>query len=208
MSYRSYGRINFSQITLPEGERAWYYSYEELQATLNAVCKNHRLKKVYVSLISYLESLAHRANYYDFSYLGGPAILIFDNVAIEIFVHGLGMVQYREMNLWDVKIRNTKDYPPRDESVSGNRYFYDLGNTFELSFEDQTVTEVAVDRIDCYPFSLNGFDEEAAELAEQTNSLPNHIHFRLDNGVDFGIYAEDMEYFYIELKLLQNFAEE
>ena len=35
-----------------------------------------------------------------------------------------------------------------------------------------------------------------------TNSLPNNIHFILDNGVDFGIYAEEMEYYYIELKEL------
>ena len=31
-------------------------------------------------------------------------------------------------------------------------------------------------------------------------SLPNGIHFHLENGVDFGIYGEEIEYFYIELK--------
>ena len=59
-----------------------------------------------------------------------------------------------------------------------------------------------MDRIDYYPFSLNGFDEKKAKESEQTNSLPNNIHFILDNGVDFGIYAEEMEYYYIELKEL------
>lgn len=200
MSYHGFGRVSYSQITLPDGECKWYYSYEELQEQINETCKNHTLKKVYVSLISYLESLAHKKNYYDFSYLGGPTILIFDNIAIEVCVHGVGMIQYREMNLWDVKIRNTKDYPPNDLSVLEDKYFYDLGQEFELSFEGELVTSVVVDRIDYYPFSLQGFDEKTAQAAEESNSLPNHIHFHLGNGVDFGIYAEEIEYFYIELK--------
>ena len=54
-------------------------------------------------------------------------------------------------------------------------------------------------KTNCYLFPLKGFDEEIAQVAEKSNSLPNHIHFKLNNGVDFGIYADKLEYFYIEL---------
>lgn len=54
--------------------------------------------------------------------------------------------------------------------------------------------------IDTYPFTPHNFDKEKAKTAEKTKSLPNGIHFHLENGVDFGIYGEEIEYFYIELK--------
>ena len=202
MSNNGYGKVRYTIIALPDGECDWCYSFEKLQERLNAVCKSSVLKKVYVSLISYLESLSRKKNYCDFSYLGGHVVLIFDKVAIEICTHGVGMIQYREMNLWDVKIKSTKDFPPNDMSALEEKYFYDLEDEFELSYKGHCVTEVLVDRIDYYPFSLNGFDEKKAKESEQTNSLPNNIHFILDNGVDFGIYAEEMEYYYIELKEL------
>ena len=39
-----------------------------------------------------------------------------------------------------------------------------------------------------------------AALAEKTSSLPTNFHFHLGNGVDFGIYGDHIENFYIELK--------
>ena len=147
-----------------------------------------------------MESFHHSDNYYDFSYLGGSVLLIFDNVAVELCVHGTGMVQCRTMNLWDVKIRTTKDFPPSDMGLIGDRYFYDLSMQFQLTYENQIVERVVVDNVDAYPFSLSGFDEEKAKAAEENNSLPDHVHFHLRNGVDFGVYSEQIEYFYIELK--------
>ena len=47
---------------------------------------------------------------------------------------------------------------------------------------------------------IRSFDEEKAKAAEENNSLPDHVHFHLRNGVDFGVYSEQIEYFYIELK--------
>ncbi len=197
---RNFEKVDYSMIITPDEKYTWYYSYLELQNRLNVLCKKHILKKVYVSLLSYLESLSRDKNYYSFSYLGGPVILIFDNTAIELCVHGIGMIQCREMNLWDVKIRNIKDAQPFDLDLFDDKYFYDLGKEFELQYEEQQVTEVIVDRIDYYPFDLTGFDEEKARVAEQTNCLPNHIYFKLDNGVVFGVCADEIEYFYIELE--------
>lgn len=202
MYYQEFGKVDFSTIITPDEEYKWCYSYQELQNELNNICKNHTLKKVYADLQGYLESLDQGENYYDFSYFGGPVILIFDNTAVELCIHGEGMVQYRAINLSDVKINNTKDFPPDDMGVENNNYFYDLSKQFELSYEEQNVLSVSVDATDCYAFSLEsfGFDKKKADSAMEANILPNNIHFQLSNGVDFGIYADVIEYFYIELE--------
>ena len=199
MSNKSFGKVNYSTIITPNNESKWYYSYEELQNELNELCKNHVLKKVYVTLQGYLDSFHKDENYYDFSYLGESVVLLFDNVAIEIHVHGAGMIQHRTINLRDIQIKSTNDFPPRDMGLNGDNYFYDLGNQFQLSYEEQKVVYVLVDKTDCYPFDLKGFDEQKAKAAEETGTLPNNVHFQLENGVDFGIYADCMEWFYIEL---------
>ena len=201
MSNHRFGKVNYSTIVTPDEEGTFYYSYTELQSMLNDLCKGHTLKKVYADLQGYLESFHQGDNYYDFSYFGGPVLLMFDNIAIELCVHGTGMVECRSINLWDVKIKSTKDFPPSNMGLVGDNYFYDLSEQFQLKYEGYTVEEVIVDNTDCYPFSLSRFDEEKAKIAEETNTLPDHVHFRLNNGVDFGVYSDAIEYFYIELTI-------
>lgn len=199
MANQRFGKVNYSTIVTPDEEGQFYYSYTELQDKLNELCKNHTLKKVYADLQGYLESCHQDDNYYDFSCFGGPLLFVLDNIAIEICVHGKGMVEFRAINLWDIKIKSTKDFPPSNMGLVGDNYFYDLSEKFQLKYEGYTVQEVVVDNIDWYPFSLSSFDEEKAKIAEKTNSLPDHIHFHLSNGVDFGVYWDAIEDFYIEL---------
>lgn len=199
MANQRFGKVNYSTIVTPDEEGQFYYSYTELQDKLNELCKNHTLKKVYADLQGYLESCHQGDNYYDFSCFGGPLLFVLDNIAIEICVHGKGMVEFRAINLWDIKIKSTKDFPPGNMGLVGDNYFYDLSEKFQLKYEGYTVQEVVVDNIDWHPFSLRRFDEEKAKIAEETNSLPDHIHFHLSNGVDFGVYSDAIEDFYIEL---------
>ncbi len=200
MSNKRFGKVNFSTIITPDNESKWYYSYKELQNELENICNNHTLKKVYAGLQGYLESFHQDKNYYDFSYFGGSVILLFDNIAIEICIHGTGMIECRKINLCDIKIKETKNFPPNDMGLKDDNYFYDLGNQFKLSYEEQKVVSVSVDKTNCYAFYLENFDVKKAEEAMEINSLPNNIHFKLENGVDFGIYADNIEYFYIELE--------
>lgn len=199
MANQRFGKVNYSTIVTPDEEGQFYYSYTELQDKLNELCKNHTLKKVYADLQGYLESFHQGDNYYDFSCFGGPLLFVLDNIAIEICVAGKGMVEFRAINLWDIKIKSTKDFPPSNMGHDGDNYFYDLSEQFQLKYEGYTVQEVVVDNIDWHPFSLRRFDEEKAKIAEKTNSLPDHIHFHLSNGVDFGVYSDAIEDFYIEL---------
>lgn len=194
-----FGKVDYSIITKPEDELIWSYSYEDLQNKLNDVCKNHILKKVYADLHGYLESLHRDEKSCDFSFFGGSLLLIFDNIAVELIVHATGMVEYCTIMVEEIKIENRKGFTPDDMGINEDKYYYDLSNQFEVSYEDQKVINVSVDRTDCYSFSLYGFDEEKASLAEITNSLPNNIHFQLENGVDFGIYGDYIEYFSVTL---------
>ena len=200
MSYNRFGRVNYSTISTPETDHNWIYSYQELQDDLNNICKNHTLKKAYVSLQGYLESCNKSENYYDFSYSGGSVILILDNIAVEICIHAVGMVEYRRINLCDIKIKTTKDFPPSGMGLKGDNYFYDLGNQFQLTYEGQKVLSVIVDKTNCYAFYIEGFDEKKANIAEENECLPANIHFKLENGVDFGIYADWLEWFCIKLE--------
>ena len=202
MAIHCYGKVRYSVITTIDSESVWCYSHAELQELLTTLCRGQILKKVYASLSGYLESMRHDKNYYDFSYFGGGVVLLFDTLAVELFVHAMGMMQYRILDLRDIQIRETKGFPPREAWVSDDTYYYDLSEQFALSFTDKTVLEVVVDATNCYPFSLEGFDTERAVLAEQQNCLPENIHFKLDNGVDLGLYGDCIEWFYIELKVL------
>lgn len=195
----SFGRMEYSTIKIDETEPLWCYSAKELQCVLNDLCRDHTLKTVYVDLRGYVESLRNDENFIDLSHLGGPIVLLFDTLAIELFIHADGMVQYRVCQLHNIKISSANDYIPENIGFIGGNHYRDLKDQFELRFEEQRVESVSVDSIDCYPFDLSDFDKEKAEAAQEINDLPSAIHLKLQNGVDFTLYGE-IEYYSIKLK--------
>lgn len=192
-------KIKYSMIDFSVDDCRWCYDYKELQYELNKVCKNHTLKKVYVSLYNFLDSSYFDDNYRNFD-ICAFSVVLFDNIAVLLSVHGEGMIRFRIFNISEVKIRETVDYPPDDMFTVNDNYYYDMSKEFKLSFEDVKVTEVVVDNIDYYPFVLSGYDRQKADQSVENNCLPNAVHFKLENGVDLGICADDIEYFYIKLK--------
>lgn len=198
-NYHRLKNIDFSEIDMSRDPYTWYYSYKELQDMLNDVCKNHTLKKVYVELGAFLEADYHGENYYDFSYSNSMLFLLFDNIAIDLYVESTGMIKCRTIDLYYVLIKNIKDFP-LEELDETYGCFYELSNEFRLPYAGQKVTEVVVDNVNIYPYSLDSFDNEKAKASAAANELPNNIHFKLANGVYFGIYADNIESFYIELK--------
>lgn len=197
------GKIKFSIIRLPEDNFAWSYSAKELNKIIADACTAQKLKKVYTSLYGYLESLGHSANSYDFSYLGGTVIMVFDSVVICFRIHVSGMIEYLLLNPWEIKPRIQYDLPPEDR-FENDCYFYDMGEEFELEYEDAAVENIVVNVTDAYPFKLKGFDTEAAASAEKQGDLPQGIEFVLDNGVTLGLCGDWMEYFFIRLMKQKN----
>lgn len=192
-------KIKFSIIRIPEEDFVWSYSAKELNRIVTDACAGQKLKKVYTSLYGYLEALHRGANYCDFSYFGGTVIMVFDSVVICFRIHVSGMAEYLILNPWDIKPRAQYDLPPGDR-FENDCYFYDMGEEFELEYEGSMVVSVSVEGTDAYPFDLQGFDTEAAALAEKQCDLPHSIKFNLDNGVIFGLYGDWMEYFIMELE--------
>ena len=80
-----------------------------------------------------------------------------------------------------------------------DKYFYDLKEVFHLAYEGESIVGIQVDGADTYAFSARNFDEEKADLAMYQKKLPTNIHFKLSNGVDFGIYGDSIEFFDIYL---------
>ncbi len=192
--------LSYSSIFTPDHEPVFSYSYKELQHLLNGFCKDMILKKVYADLWGYVDSFGHKDNFYDFSYMGGPVLLLFDKIVLELRVEGEGMVQYRTMRPWEIRIRKTFGLVPLESGTLRQNYYYDLGQQFLLTYEDQKILGVTVESTHTYSFLMRNFDEIKAQTACKGNRLPNNIYFHLGNGIDFCMIPDQLEYFYIELR--------
>lgn len=93
----------------------------------------------------------------------------------------------------------TTDYIPEDY-ITNPIYFCDLKDNFQLEYASSTVQEVAVESTDSWGFSAVGFDEEKASAAAEAKDLPGEVHFLLDNGAELCLYADQLEYYMVELK--------
>ena len=200
MSYHGFGRIPYTTIISKRPEYIWSYSNTELEETFNALLQGKRLKKVFTGLCGYIDGAQREENYYDFTYMGGTVLMVFShNIALEIAIHAEGMIEYRIHSVSDLEFHHTKDFPPEDLVLS-EKYFYDMKEVFELTYEGEFIDAVQVDGADTYAFSARNFDQEKATLAMYQKKLPTNLHFKLSNGVDFGIYGDVIEYFDIYLK--------
>ncbi len=199
VSFNPYKKINFCEINVPDEKFMWSYSRQELLKMLNEKCKGLVLKKIYVNLLSFLESLRYDRYYCDLSYLGGTVILVFNKLVVQMEIHGIGMIEYRIINPWEIKIKKIYDLPPT-EGLYGDKFFYDLSLCLDSSFIDQKIEYVAVDRTDYYSIYFSSFDDEKAEKAGKERDLPRNIHFHLENGLDLVLYGDELEYFYIKLE--------
>ncbi len=191
-------KIKYSKIEFDDSKFLWCYSADEFCDILNRMFVGKTLEKVYVSLVGYMESFHHSENYYDFSYMGGLCAMIFESHTIIFSIHCQGLIKYKIINTDKLNITECFDYP---EGGLDSYEFYDLENQFELKFANCKVSEITVDSTDSYSFFLDGYglDEQKLNLAAETKTLPDAVHFHLDNGVDFGIYGDETEYYNIEL---------
>lgn len=200
MVFNYFGKVPYTTITSAESRYVWNYSCDELESILNDMLNGKTLKKVFVSLIGYLDGSKREENYYDFSYMGGTALMIFsENTALELDIRAEGMIAHRFHKVSDLSFHATKDYPP-DDMVLSEKYFFDLREEFALSFEATQIVGIEVDGTNTYAFSAKGFDNEKATLAMYQNKLPSNIHFTLDNGVKLSLFGDPIEYFDLYLE--------
>lgn len=179
-------------------ECEWCYRAEDLEKELNEVCRNQRLNKVYVSLVGYYDAFAYHKNKIDLTYMGGPSLLIFDKCAIELDIWGEGLIKYRIIPIWDIRIKHRFDRFPED-MYSEDNYFYDASETIYLKYEQGIVESVAVESTGTYSFEAKGINTELLHMSSESHQLPNNIIFNLDNGKSISFIADYIENYFFEV---------
>ena len=184
-------------------EMSWVYSAADLQKQLSAAFQGQSLKKLFVSLYGYLDYSKRRDDYLDFSYMGGTLLLVFDHSVLELVIHVEGMMEYRIMPAWEVKIpkQGTVDWPPEDMWIrSTSCYYYNLGQEVAPYCFERVIRAITVNKSDIYPFSLRGWDEIQGKEAEKRGDLPQSIELHMDGGACLYLCGEELEYFYIQFE--------
>ena len=196
-------KVEYYTIKIASQEKmSWVYSAFDFQNILNDELQGHMLKKVFVSLYGYLDSAKRKKDRFDFSYMGGTLILVFEDRIFELVIHTEGMIEYRIMPSYETQIPTSGsiDYPPSNTGIKGDNNYYDLGKEFDLNCFGQIVKEIKVNKTDTYPFDLEGFDETLAAEAEKQGDLPSGVELFMNNGVVLKLLGDCIEYFIVELE--------
>ena len=200
---RMHKRCSYNIVRIENSTWNWCYSAQELQVILNELCCGQKLLRWMAELVGYADATPRGSNFLDLSYMGGNTLLIFSDVILEFDIRVKGLIGYRFCKPWNVHIRPVTDCIPEDY-ITNPVYFCYLKDDFQLEYVGSTVQEVTVESTDSWGFSAVGFDEEKASAAAEAKDLPNEIHFMLDNVVELCLYADQLEYYMIELKSQNN----
>lgn len=196
-NWSEHGKIDYYEIALPEKDYTTAYSAAELKDRLLRLLTGKTLKKMFVNLQGHIDSSQYDDNSISFSYMGGPALLIFADIAVELSIHGEGMIRYRVFDNFDASyIVKKRGYAPEDTYTSSS-YFFDLSTVIALQFEDETLKTIEIESTDMWPFSQSWFDEEKANAS---NDLPNIVKFHMSNDVQICFEGDSIEYYHMYLE--------
>lgn len=204
---RANEKVEYYTITIDsKDELQWIYSATDFQNILNGAFKGSILKKLFVSLYGYLDSEKRKKDMFDFSYMGGGLLLVFERSVFELIIHAEGMMQYRIIPVYEVKIpkRGIYDHPPIDIGLNEDNFYINLGKKFELNCFEQTIDKISVKATDGHPFLLSGFDESLAEQAMIISDLPAAVELFASNGVVMNLIGDGIEYYQILLEQEKN----
>ncbi len=196
-NWNEHGKIDYYEIDLPEKNYTTAYSAAELRDELSRLLTGKTLKKMFVDLYGHIDSKQYDDNRISFSYMGGPDLLVFDDVAVELCIHGEGMIRYRVFENFDANsIVKRRGYAPED-TYNNPAYYFDLATVLALRFEDKTLKNIEIATTDTWPFSQSWFDEAKAN---SSNDLPNLIKFHMSNDVQICFAGDSIEYYYMYLE--------
>lgn len=123
--------------------------------------------------------------------------MLFDGAAVQVCIHGEGMIRYRVFENFDAcRIVKKEGYAPTGTRAN-TAYFFDLAPVLDLKFENKTLKTIEVVATDTWPFSQSWFDEKKANAS---NDLPNIIKFYMSNGVQVCFAGDSIEYYYMYLE--------
>lgn len=189
---------NYNIIRIEDSPWSWCYSARELESLLNSVCRGNKLLRCMVELRGFLDAVPYDGNLLDLSYMGGNALLIFDKTVLEFDIRVEGLIGYRIVKPWNVHIHPVYDSIPQDY-ITNPIYFCDVKSDLATDYEGRTVCDVKIDTTNTWGFSARGFNSEKASAAAAAHDLPDKIHFILNNGMDFCLIADSLEYYMIKV---------
>ena len=195
-------RVEFYKIKINSDEKLkWVYSAEEFEKLLIEEIQGQKLIKVFVSLFGYLDSSKFGEMKWDFSYLGGTLLVVFNKSVLELLIHGEGMIQYRIFPAYELEylINGRIDYPPSDIGIKGDPYYYDISKEFDDKCFGAPLKTVEVIKTDSYPFEPSSFDEKLAQEAEKKGDLPSSVDLGFENNVTLRLVGDPLENFYMEI---------
>lgn len=188
-------KYKFVTAALPETEWIFSYSAVQLQEELNKRLAGQKIKKIYVDLEGYLESVYIDPNGIDLT-MGGDSLIILERDALQLIVHVEGMIEYRWIPTGEIQMQTHYDYPPMTLGKP-EKYLFDLSN-YEFKFNccGSTVHHVSVKGTNTWAFPLEDFDESIAAEAAQKGDLPASIILHTDccNVIFLG---DSIEYSYV-----------
>ena len=198
IDWKSHGKIFFFDMTeqLNGAEYRYWYSAEEMQKEFDGICKGHKLLKMFVSLDGYYYAKITE-NGLDFYNMGGEIILVFDEFAIGLIIHGEGMFTGTILKDFNFdKCHRIFDYPRSNCRWEDDReLMVDMCKSIDIDYEQQKVTKCEVEPTDMYAFKLSDFEDEKADKAADNNDLPEKLAIHLENGRTLYFYGDSLEYF-------------
>ena len=200
-------KVEFYTIKIDSSKKLeWVYSAINFEKVLLEEFKEQKLNRLFVSLYGYLDSSKRSDVCWDFSYMGGSLLAIFDQSVLELVIHTEGMIEYRIFPIYELKylVNGRIDYPPLDTGLKGDSHYYDLGKEINGKYFGVPVETIEIGTTNAYPFDLSGFDENLAQEAEKRGDLPTGVKLEFENNVKLELLGDAIEYFYVKIEDRKN----
>lgn len=196
-------QVEFYTIKIDSSkELEWVYSAIDFEKVLREELKEQKLNRLFVSLYGYLDSSKRSDLCWDFSYMGGSLLAIFDRSVLELAIHAEGMIEYRIFTIYELKylVNGRIDYPPSDTGLKGDSYYYELGKEINGKCFGVPIETIEIGTTDAYPFDLERFDKNLAQEAEKRGDLPTGIKIKFENNEKLELLGDAIEYFYVKIE--------
>ena len=191
-------QYRFLRVTGLPRNCPWCYSAAELEKQLNEHLRGLTLEKIYIDFSDFRRAECYRRESLELSCIGGCVLLMFDKLAVMLFLDIEGMV--RCCTVSPDQLRFEEFYGSEPECLSKDEYIVEVKDCFAAEYTGQLVTKVEVPGTDIWGMHLKAFDVERAGKAADANALPDGVYLYLETGTKVQLVCDESEYCYIVVK--------
>ena len=192
------GEYHYQKLTGLTLGWPWCYSAAELETRLNERLKGLVLEKLYIYFSDYQRGTCHDRESLNLSCIGGFSLLVFDRLAVGLFLDIQGMVRCRIFSPEQLRFEDVCG--PAPEDWSREMFVVELQTCFAAEYSGQRVAKVEVPQTDMWGMVLKSFDRARAEKEADAKDLPDGVFFYLENGTKVKLMCDESEYCHIVVK--------